>query len=282
MILPPACRQRSSLNILMLTLLLVRIPATVTAEENEQAGQQILRMASEDLPPFPENRVRDFYLRQARRILDQTTPWPELIPEFPGLDGGSFGHWGQNPEADNYDRALNDVQLDGLLSQVTRHFGRTTYKAVNIRLGIAGEFSATFDPETLRYADVWKGGFVQWQPARFGITSGVDAIGTQLPQMHDPGWTLPAGTETRYLGFFRNGPHVVFHYRIGTAIVFDHLLAADGGVHRTLTVEGDFPPGVAVGQGIPTQIDNGATKRLVARCGCSLATPNSEHAGTAE
>ena len=28
-----------------------------------------------------------------------------------GLDGGSFGHWGQNPESDNVDRTLNDVKV---------------------------------------------------------------------------------------------------------------------------------------------------------------------------
>ena len=48
---------------------------------------------AQEYGPFPENRVRDFYFQQAERALTTGKDLPELLPQFPGLDGGAFGHW---------------------------------------------------------------------------------------------------------------------------------------------------------------------------------------------
>jgi len=80
---------------------------------------------------------------------------------------------GQNPEAENYDRTLNDVDVGGLIAQVVNHDGKRTAKAVVTRIGNAGSFTAMFDPTRLTFAKVWHGDLVKWQTPRYGITSGV-------------------------------------------------------------------------------------------------------------
>jgi putative heme-binding domain-containing protein len=42
--------------------------------------------------PVNRDRLYDFYAKEADHF--RTGPAAMLLPEFPGLDGGSFGHWG--------------------------------------------------------------------------------------------------------------------------------------------------------------------------------------------
>ena len=71
----------------------------------------ILDLGAEDkVKPFPANRVRDFYREEARHWLEHQGEMPKILPQFPGLDGGVWGHWGQNPESDNADKGLNEVE----------------------------------------------------------------------------------------------------------------------------------------------------------------------------
>ena len=49
--------------------------------------------------PFPHNRLRDFYRKQAQSFIAQDDRnYSRILAPFPGLDGGAWGHWGQNPE----------------------------------------------------------------------------------------------------------------------------------------------------------------------------------------
>ena len=90
---------------------------------------------SDPSKPFPQNRVRDFYFRQAEQFLDAPpVDRTAVLPQFPGLDGGGFGHWGQNPEDVSFDYSLNDTDTGNVICQITHHFGRKTPKAVNVRL----------------------------------------------------------------------------------------------------------------------------------------------------
>jgi hypothetical protein len=47
----------------------------------------------------------------------------EPYKPFPGLDGGGWGHWGQNPESNNTDTRLNEMDFEGVLMQATNHAG---------------------------------------------------------------------------------------------------------------------------------------------------------------
>jgi hypothetical protein len=43
-----------------------------------------------------EHRIYDAYTKQARQFRDRN-PMPILLPAYPGLDGGTRGHWGSIP-----------------------------------------------------------------------------------------------------------------------------------------------------------------------------------------
>ena len=171
--------------------------------------------------PFPENRVRDWYRKQAQRYLAEDVPLPQILPAFPGLDGGAWGHWGQNPEADNFDHRLNEVDLGTVVSGVVEHFGRTTPKGV---VFAAGDLSVLLDPEQGRVIDAWRRSNiaqqVEWRAQRYGVTSGLRPTGKQA----DFG-EMAAPDGSTYLGYYRDGRDVVFHYRSDDGK--DHFLSSD-------------------------------------------------------
>ncbi|MEM7397167.1 MAG: DUF6797 domain-containing protein, partial [Verrucomicrobiota bacterium] len=236
------------------------IKCTRTMEKCVQIGLLLLLgpVSAAAERPFPENRVRDFYLQQARTYLDRDKPLPEILPEFPGLDGGGWGYWGQNPEADNVDESLNEVDIGSVLAQVTKHFKKTTTKAVNVRLDA---FSTLFDPTRLTFVDFWQGGFVRWQARRYGINSGVQPEGKQLDKI-DTGWTIPDGIAQHYLGMYRHGAQAIFAYRIGPATVYDRVISVAGRPARRLFVEGELPPGVQLHGSLPAVFEDEETRRL--------------------
>lgn len=201
-----------------------------------------LMAQSDPSRPFPQNRVRDFYFRQAEQFLDQRPTGPvEVLPQFPGLDGGGFGHWGQNPEDVSFDRSLNDVDTGNVVCQITHHFGVTTPKAVNVLVDDVSQTSVLFDPQKKTFIDAWHGGFVNWGFVRFGLMGGVQASGQQLFHLQESAWKLPDGTSSRYRGYYRHGKRVTFVTAIGNATVFDSCAVSDQHLIRTLQLEGKLP-----------------------------------------
>ena len=212
--------------------------------------------------PFPENRIRDFYLHQAQRQLDSQQAPPQFYPEFPGLDGGDFGHWGQNPESDNYDHMLNNVDIGNVVSQVIHHFGVTTPKAIAVRVGEEGQTTALFDPERLTFTDVWEGG-VTWGDRRFGLLTGITARGKRILDLTASKWSLPKGATKRYVGLYRNAQRVVFVYQIGSATIYDSLWANNNNVVvRSMSIEGALPKGAKLDCQLAPKKDNGETQAL--------------------
>ncbi|HAP07570.1 MAG TPA: hypothetical protein DCR20_07070, partial [Planctomycetaceae bacterium] len=170
----------------------------------------------------------------------------DVLPQFPGLDGGGFGHWGQNPEDVSFDRSLNETETGNVVSQLTRHFGRTTAKAVNVRLDANSQTAVLFDPEQLTFTEAWDGSFVVWGFVRFGLMDGVRIEGRRLWPHGAGQWQLPDGTVRRYLGFYRAGERVVFVSQIGAARVLDECRFADGRIIRSLLIDGSLPAGAAL------------------------------------
>jgi len=192
--------------------------------------------------PFPQNRVRDFYFRQAEQFLDQRpTSVVELLPQFPGLDGGGFGHWGQNPEEVSFDRSLNDADTGNVVCQLTHHFDVRTAKGVNVLVDADSGISVLFDPQRMTFIDAWQGGFVNWGFVRFGLMGGVEASGKRLGNLKDGAWQLPDGTPIRYRGYYLHGQHVAFETAIGNASVFESCSVSEGVLIRTLQIDGKLP-----------------------------------------
>lgn len=164
-------------------------------------------------------RVYDFYAKQAdyfSRVDRQST----LLPEYPGLDGGVQGHWGNQSEDDWRDGRWNAVDVGNVLAGVFHGPNGSVPKGICVRLGEQGELSTCFNPQTLRYEAVWRDGFLQFSDVRHGFLDGLLPAGKTLPPPAD-GSPAEAAESFAYHGYYRVGPRVVFAYRIGSTEYLD-------------------------------------------------------------
>lgn len=186
--------------------------------------------------PVNRDRVYDFYTKQAEFFRGQH-PLPTLLAEFPGMDGGKFGHWGNQDENTWAGDAWNQAQLGTVQCGVFRGAGVTVARAVCVRLGTQGELAACFNPDTLTYDAVWTGGFVKFSTVRHGFLHGLLMDGTPQarPPMNKPDQSFV------YRGFYRNGNRVVFAYRIGDTEYLDAPWVEDGRFVRTVAPADEHP-----------------------------------------
>ncbi len=203
----------------------------------------------------PRNRFRlyDFYARQADHYLDRPER-PEILPEYPGLDGGAFGHWGRFHKNGYRDRRANLMRMDSVFSGILRIEGDrkspATPRAIALHLGERGRLSASFDTETLRFAHLWRGGFISFFPNRWGIGGGIQSDGAlvlESPQV--TGWSqdgnfpkaFPEGA-AEYHGHYRHGKRAILHYTAHGLEMLDSFWAipSPGGevVSRTIEFRG--------------------------------------------
>ncbi|QEH37147.1 Auracyanin-B precursor [Aquisphaera giovannonii] len=179
------------------------------------------------------DRVYDFYQKEAEAFRGKS-PLPAMLPPYPGLDGGSYGHWGNQNEASWADDRWNKTSLGSVLSGVFRGAGVTVPKGVCVRLGERGELSACFNPETLCYEAVWAGGFVKFSPTRHGFMDGLIMDGSPLPRPEGKKPDRPF----QYRGFYRHGSSVIFAYRIDGRDYLDVADVKDGAFRRTVLPAG--------------------------------------------
>lgn len=171
------------------------------------------------------DRLYDFYAKQAMHFKSQETP-PSLLAEFPGLDGGSHGHWGNQNDDLWRDARWNETKLGSVQAGVFRGAGATVRKGVCVRLGGERDLAVCFNPETLSYDAVWSGGFVKFAPGRHGFLNGLAMDGKPLPA---PKPSVDHGKQTKqYLGYYRIGDQVIFAYRIGDTEWLDAPVERNG------------------------------------------------------
>jgi putative heme-binding domain-containing protein len=182
------------------------------------------------------DRVYDFYTKEAEyfRRLEHR---PSLLPPFPGLDGGKQGHWGNQNEDVWRDDRWNKTDLGVLLSGVFHGYGKVVPKGVCVRLGDAGELSACFNPETLRYEALWRGGFVKFSDVRHGFMDGLRAEGEMLPRPEEQ----HSKASSDYRGFYRFGKRVIFAYRAGRQELLDSAWVQDGKFVRAVAPASEHP-----------------------------------------
>ncbi|MDZ4780371.1 MAG: plastocyanin/azurin family copper-binding protein [Planctomycetia bacterium] len=166
--------------------------------------------------PVNRDRLYDFYAKQAEHFRQAPNGYGLLAP-YPGMDGGRYGHWGNQSEATWADDRWNATDLGSLQCGVFHADELVVPRAVCVRLGERGELAACFNPDTLQYEAVWDGGFVRFSSVRHGFMDGLLIDGKRLA--HTPG-EKPAAP-FRYLGFHRYGKQVLFRYRIGEVEYLD-------------------------------------------------------------
>jgi putative heme-binding domain-containing protein len=171
------------------------------------------------------DRLYDFYTKEALAYVGKSD---RLLPAYPGLDGGTQGHWGNQSEATWTDDRWNRTDLGRVLAGVFRGAGVTVPKGVCVRLGDRGEVAACFDPQTLQYPAAWRGGFLKFSPTRHGFLNGLILDGTPLPK---PDEIKHAGPIT-YHGYYRHGERVVFSYAVAGVEWLDAPWAEDGEFRR--------------------------------------------------
>jgi len=191
-------------------------------------------------------RVYDWYTRQALHLRGRT-PLPVIVPEWPGLDGGAQGHWGnQNDQTTWRDGRWNDTDLGSLQCWAFKvpadagggNAGRTVPRAVCLRLGDDGGLSACFNPDTLAIEAVWTGGFLRFSDQRHGFLAPAEAAGPPLETPPPPG--LPRGA-IDYHGFYRHGPRTIFSYAIDGVEMLDSPWAEDGRFVRVVAPAAEHP-----------------------------------------
>jgi glucose/arabinose dehydrogenase len=154
------------------------------------------------------------------------------------MDYGPFltGSLDRDPDVSKRHSEQSTEQLAG-------HMNNLAAKAVNVRLDAGGvEAGVAFDTDLLRYAAGWTGGFLNLAGTHMTSEKGsvplspAGAIAFITPQ-RTPGWTSePTASFTdprprpfgplppevgRYLGLYRHGKRVIFHYRVGETDVLD-------------------------------------------------------------
>jgi putative heme-binding domain-containing protein len=162
------------------------------------------------------DRVYDFYTREAQHFRAQQ-PLPLLLPDWPGLDGGKYGHWGNQNDKVWKDNRWNQTDLGTLQCGVFRAGKLTVPRGVCVRLGEQGELAACFNPDTLQVEALWKGGFVRFSDHRMGFMDGLRPAGQMLE--------APAKNKVAqpfvYRGFYRHGKRTIFVYRAGGVDLLD-------------------------------------------------------------
>ncbi len=180
--------------------------------------------------PINRERVYDFYTKQANhfRVQDRDQ---RLLMEYPGLDGGAFGHWGIQNETTWASDAWNSAVLGSVQCGVFHGADRLVVaRGVCLQLGDHQELFACFDPDTLTYPAVWRDKFLKFSSVRHGFVNGLSMAGTPVEK---PDVAKPDGP-IQYHGFYRVGPRVVFSYRIGEQEYLDSPWVKDGKFHREL------------------------------------------------
>jgi putative heme-binding domain-containing protein len=212
----------------------------------------------DDSPNWQANvnrdRIYDFYAKEAehfRSLGESGQQVPSLLMEYPGLDGGTLGHWGNQDETTWASNAWNDIKLGSVQAGIFRGDGVTVSRGVCVQLGDDGELSCCFNPETLSYDAIWKGGFLNFSSVRHGFMHGVMMDGSAVPNP-DRG-KGPNGNKVNdpitYLGFHRIGKRVVFSYRIGETEYFDSPWVEDEKFIRQAGPASHHPLADQIGQG---------------------------------
>jgi putative heme-binding domain-containing protein len=173
-------------------------------------------------------RVYDFYAREATHFRGMD-PLPLLLPAYPGIDGGTQGHWGNQNDEDTWKDDRRNASDPGTVQCWPFAIkGRTVPRAVCLRLGDKGELSACFNPDTLAIEAVWTGGFLTFAAHRHGFLAPAAPAGTLL----EPPPATPSAGPIDYHGFYRHGPRVVFSYAVNGTEMLDAPWAENGRIVR--------------------------------------------------
>ncbi len=151
------------------------------------------------------DRIFDWYAKEALHFMGK--PLPELLPAFPGVDGGQQSHWGnQNDQVTWKDGRFASADHGNLFSTVFKGAGLTIPKGVCVRFD---DKAAVFEPQTFSFPVIWGGGFIRLSDARHGFMGGGAMDGKVITKEVEGG-----DGPGLYRGFYRHAHEVIFSYEI--------------------------------------------------------------------
>ena len=189
-------------------------------------GREGYELAGEETNTY---RVYDFYKRQAQHHLKQDRDL-KLLPAYPDLDGGTFGHWGNYSKNGHQDLRWNAMDY-GPAMAATYTIDKRNKIGGMLSVLLEGGHTVTFDRETGSYFNAWEGR-PYFHPHRWGVIHGVavpEGITTVDLQPWFTAITKDGETMTRYLGHYLHGKQVVTHYEIGDSRFLDSVSAGEHG-----------------------------------------------------
>lgn len=199
--------------------------------------------------PVNRDRVYDFYAKQADYFLN-VGPAARILMEYPGLDGGKYGHWGNQNENTWRDDRWKKTDHGSVLGGVFRAGELTVPRGVCVRLDAPGLTAVCFDPDTLRYRAGWSGEFLNFSPVRHGFLDGLKPAGE--PRELDASLQAAPTKPAVYRGYYRHGRQVVFAYEVDGQPYLDSVEVHGERVVRT-TAPADVHPLRRLTAGGPAQ-----------------------------
>ena len=186
----------------------------------------------------PVNRYRlyNFYSRQAEAMMDMKER-PTLLPEYPGLDTGVFGHWGAYHKNDHEDRRFNFMAHSSMVATTLKPDGlgrgvRNWTRIQSMQLGESG-LNCGFDSDSLNMVVVWEGGFVQAESGRWGAYGGVAPKGKNWLRSNK------GKARGKFIGFHQRENKNVLVYQINDSEIQEHPWYNEHGLVRNFY----FPKG---------------------------------------
>lgn len=191
--------------------------------------------------PVNRDRVYDFYAKQSNAFRMKDTGL-DLLQAYPGLDGGAFGHWGNQNEETWRGKEWASIRNHRIQATVLIHPKRTVARAICYRIGPTDPWSLCYDPDTFEFVCCWQGGFLHFSDVRHGFMDGARIAGEEraLPENTGPVRAvlkIPESTLVRYQGYRYQGDRVQFLLQVGDEDYIDEMEIKNNQLHRSLRKE---------------------------------------------
>ncbi|REK19971.1 MAG: hypothetical protein DWQ45_26010 [Planctomycetota bacterium] len=196
-------------------------PATAPAEQPQEGAQ-----TQADDPPEKKKRGAAA-LREENAAAGEPNHWGREVVGFDWF------------ESDSVDGRWQETDVGDWLACLVGLPGGTVRKGLTIRVSDDRDAAVCYDTEFCRLRGAWTGGFLKFNPARYGL------IGTPLPD-GDPLFFLPEGPGwgddaiVQYRGMYPGEDRVVLEYEVDAVLVRESPWAGETGtgpfVVRTLQV----------------------------------------------
>jgi putative heme-binding domain-containing protein len=193
------------------------------------------------------DRLYDFYAKEADYF--RNLPFAvAILPAYPGIDGGRYGHWGNQDEQFWRDDRWNQMNCGPVRCGIFRHGELVVPRAVCVQLNAPAGLAVCFNPQTMRYEFGWQDGFVNYSAVRHGFVDGLAIAGKPLT-LSD---TAPPAGKLRYRGYYRHANQVLFAYDVDGRRYLDAPTCVDG-QFKSIVAPADEHPDADLTRGGPAQ-----------------------------